>query len=322
MAGVHQFYNLPLHVILAEYFWRCSIITQYLGIALLPLLPVAFAVPRSFWKERIGRIPVWTFGLLTCAAIVVALSLSSLHTAREFARHRGLWEPLELHWVFPVNFGQLRPLMRFLDTFGILAGAALIVLILRRLRSHASLYSLRRPETLLPLGTIVSLFLLHLPFNHLNDTYLVSFLPFLLLFVAGALRPLLQQRPNLLRAAGAFSTFIILALAFWLRGEYARLEAGWRSTDALYHAGVQPINMVAPYDWDKYHGGFEEWIDQNPSINFYTFLSRGWDRAQFAVQNASSPAAPPGWQLLSVRSYRNTTFEKRYVLTLERLPAQ
>jgi hypothetical protein len=110
--------------------------------------------------------------------------------------------------MLPVNFGQLRPLMRFLDTFGILAGAALVVLVLRRLRSHTFLYALR-PEMLLLLGTIVSLFSLHLCFNHLNDTYLVSLLPFLLLFVADALRPL-QQRTNLLRATTAFSALIIL----------------------------------------------------------------------------------------------------------------
>jgi 4-amino-4-deoxy-L-arabinose transferase-like glycosyltransferase len=317
MLGVRQFYRLPLHVIIEEYFWRCSIITQYLGIALLPLLPVAFAVPRSFWKQRVGRIPVWTLGFLTCAAIVVALSLSS-QTARPATQHRGLWEPLELYWLFPVNFGQLRPLMRFLDTFGILGGAALVVLALYRLRPRTSLRSIR-PETLLLLGTAASLFFLHLPFNHLNDTYLVGFLPFLLLFVADAMRPL-DQRPNLLRAATAFSVFIILTMSLWLRGEYARLEAGWRSADGLYDAGVQPINMVAPYDWYEYHGAFNEWIAQDPSINFFKFMSRGWDSAQFAVQIAPSPLAPPGWRLLSVRDYRNTTFKKRYVLTLERDP--
>ena len=142
MAGVHQFYLGPFYVILEEYFWRCSIITQYLGIALLPLLPAVLAVPRSFWKQRICRIHVWILGLLACAAIAVALSLSS-HTARPPAQHRGLWEPLELHWVFPVNFGHLRPVMRFLDAFGILAGGALVILALRRLRLHASVRSLR-----------------------------------------------------------------------------------------------------------------------------------------------------------------------------------
>lgn len=318
MALVHQFYRLPLHIILEEYFWRCSIVIQYLGMALLPLLPLAFALPRSLWKERIGRIPYWTLALLACAAIVTALSLSSFQTARPEARHRGFWEPLELHWVFPVNFGQHRPIMRLFDTVGILGGVALIILALYRLRSYVPLRSLR-PATLLMLGTFVCLVFLHLPFNHLNDTYIVGFLPFMLLFVAAALRDL-PQRPNLLRAATALSACVILVQAFWFRAQDARLEAAWASADALYRAGVQPINMVVPYDWQKYHGGFDEWMTEAPSMDWYKFLSRGWDRAQFAVQAAPSPTAPSGWRLLTVRSYRNASFQKRYVVTLARDP--
>jgi hypothetical protein len=208
--------------------------------------------------------------------------------------------------------------MRLFDTVGILGGAALIVLALYKLQSCISLRSLR-PATVLLLSTFLCLFFLYLSFSQLNDTYTVEFLPFMLLFIADALRGL-SQRANLLRAATAFSAFIVLALALWLRGEAARLEAAWASTDALYHAGVQPINMVVPYDWEKYHGGFDEWIAQDPSGDPYQFLSRGWDRAQFAVQNASSPVAPAGWRLLSARSYRNTTFQRRYVLTLMRAP--
>jgi 4-amino-4-deoxy-L-arabinose transferase-like glycosyltransferase len=313
---IHWFYKLPLYVIFEEYFWRCSMIAQYLGMALLPLLPIAFAVPRSFWKQRIWRAPVWTLGLLACAVIIAALSLSSLQTARPEARHHGVWEPLELQWVLPDNFGQLRPVMRLFDTAGILGGATLIVLVLYWLRPNLSLRSLR-PATLLLLSTFVCLFFLYVSFSQLNDTYVVEFLPFALLLVAGALRHL-QQRSNLLRAATAFSVLIILAQALWLRGEAARLEAAWASTDALYHAGVQPINMVAPYDWEKYHGGFDEWVAQDPSGDPYRFLSRGWDQAQFAVQNVPSPIAPSGWRLLSIRSYRNTAFQKRYVLTLKR----
>jgi 4-amino-4-deoxy-L-arabinose transferase-like glycosyltransferase len=317
---MHRFYQLPLHIILEEYFWRCSMIVQYLGIALLPLLPLAFALPRSVWKERIHRIPVWIIGLLACASIIAALSLSSLQSARPEARHHGAWEPLELQWVLAINFVKVRPVMRLLDTAGILGGATLIVLALYKLQPKVSLRSFR-PATLLLLGTCVSLFFLYLPFSQLNDTYTVEFLPFVLLLIADALQNH-QPPPNVLRAAAAFSTLIVLATAFWMRGEAAPREAEWASADALYHAGVQPINMVVPYDWSQYHGGFDEWAAQDPSSNQFDFLSRGWGSAQFAVQYAPSPAAPPGWRLLAVRDYRNVTFQRRYVLTLERDPVR
>lgn len=317
MGLVRHFFESPLRVIVEEYFWRCAITTQYLGMALLPLLPLAAAVPRSFWKQRIGRLPTWTLGLLSSAAIAGALWLSSVETARPEAAHRaGLWEPLELHWVFPVYFGQLHPVMRFFDVVGILGGGVLILLVVQYLRSYASRRTLR-PETLLLAGTGLCLLLLHLPFNHLNDTYIVAFLPFLLLLAAAALRPL-QRRPNLLAAATAFSVLIILTLSLWMRSEDARLEAAWNSADALYHAGVQPGNMEAPYQWEKYHGAFDEWIATDPLIDFYKFLEPQRERAQFSIQLAPSPAAPPGWRLLAVRTYRNAAFRKRYILTVQR----
>lgn len=317
MGLVHHFIESPLHVIAEEYFWRFAIMAQYLGMALLPLLPLAAAVPRTFWKERFGRLPVWIPGLLSCAAITLALWLSSAQTARPEAAHRsGLWEPLELHWVFPVYFGQLHPVMRFFDIVGILGGGVLVLLVLHYLRLYSSRRPLR-PETILLLGTVVCLLFLHLAFNHLNDTYIVTFLPFLLLLVAAVVPPLLR-RPNLITAATAFSIFIILALSLWMRSEDARLEAAWNSADALYHAGVQPGNMDAPYQWEKYHGAFDEWIATDPSMDFYKFLEPQRERAQFSIQLWPSPVAPPGWRLLAVRSYRNAAFHKRYMLTLQR----
>lgn len=51
MVLMHQFYKSPLHIILEEYFWRCSMIVQYLEIALLPLLPLHLFCRALFGKS-------------------------------------------------------------------------------------------------------------------------------------------------------------------------------------------------------------------------------------------------------------------------------
>jgi 4-amino-4-deoxy-L-arabinose transferase-like glycosyltransferase len=315
MVEMHAFYHSGILILLEELFWRCAIITQYLGMALLPLLPLSLAVPRSFWRERLGRVPVWVWGLLGCVVIVVALSLCSFHSARPLARHRGFWVPLELHWVLPVNFEHVRPVMRALDLVGILGGGVLTVLALHWLRSRPALQSLR-PEVLLLGCTGFSLLLLHLPFNQLNDTYIVGFLPFILLWMADILRPGVPKR--FLQASVAFSIVLILLLALWERGEYAWQQAAWSSANALYDSGIQPANMSASLHWELYHGAFDDWIAAGHRDSFYDWFAARSSRAQYRIAQFPSLAPPPGWRLLASRSYRNAAFKRRYILTLER----
>lgn len=320
LAGMHSFYQSPLLVILEEFFWRISILFQYIGMAALPLLPCVFLIPRSFWRQRVGRVPIWTYALLACAAIAFALSLSS-HTARPAAQHRGLWEPLELQWVLSTYFAQSRVVMRFLDLFGIAGGGALIALLvykLSELRSVQSLCSLP-PQTRLILGAALSLLILHLPFGQLNDTYVVGFLPFVLLLIADILRSLPTHLP-VLRISTAFVVSLVLAFALWLRGQYAQQQAGWDAAESLYHAGVPPDEIWGQFQWATYYGAFEEWMAEGHPVQFDDWIADRWQRAPYRVWNNSSPAAPPGWHLLAVHSYRNVVFKTRYVLTLQRDP--
>ena len=318
IAGVHALFNSPLHVLLEEFFWRCSLITQYLGMALLPLLPLAFIVPRSFWRGRLGGMPMWLLALFGAAAIVLALFLGS-KGGRPVARDHGLWGALELKWILANTFDHARPIARLLDLFGIFGGVALIVLCLRKLRLLRAPRSLR-PETLLFVSTGFVLFLLHLSFVQLNDTYVVGFLPFALLLVADLLRNTSPSAPAL-RASAALAVIVIVAFAYWLRGLYVVDYADWQSADALHAAGIQPSNIFARWHWSTYHGAFDDWIAEGHPGNFDDWIDRRGKQAQYRVWNGSSPVAPPGWRLLTVRSYRNVALKNRYVLTLERDPA-
>jgi 4-amino-4-deoxy-L-arabinose transferase-like glycosyltransferase len=319
LALTHAFLTSPARVLLKELFWRCSIIAQYLGMALLPLLPVTLLTPRSFWRERFGRVPLWGWALVGCAAVVAALCMGSFITARPLAKHRGLWEPLVLDWLLPFNLDHVRPIMRLLDLSGIVGAGSLLSIALYKLRTLRSLRSLR-PETLLLASTGFGLLSLHLLFNQINDTYIVGFLPFALVLVAEGLRSI-PARASLLPLAATASVILIVALAFWIRGEYNYQEAAWESTDSLYHAGVQPANIYAPMQWSTYHGAYDDWIADGHPGPFFDWLVRRWQRAQYRVSLSPTPDPSPGWNLLAIRSYRNAALKMRYVVTSERDPA-
>lgn len=313
---MHAFYRSSMLAVAEEYFWRCCIVLQYVGIGLLPLVPFIFTLRRSSLRERVGRLPMWAIGLLVCAAICFALSLSSFHSARPPARHRGFWSPLELQWVLPINLSPLTLVMRFLDISGIIGAGALAMLFARKLKLLVRSRTVS-PETLLLLGTTLGFLMMYLSFNQLNDTYIVDLLPFVLLLVADALRRA-PSSTRLLRASEVISVTLIVALAFWLRGEYARDEAGWKSAEVLYHSGVQPTDIYAPLQWSMYHGTYDEWVASGSNLGFDGWWDQRLQQKRYRIWNEPAPVAPSGWKLLATRSYRNFLFERRFVLTLER----
>jgi hypothetical protein len=105
--------------LLPELFWRSALLVQYTGMAMLPILPFTFFRSRSAEQQSPReRVLIACVTLLSGAAIVAALSMSSFLTARPEALHRGIWEPLELWWLLPTQLEPVRPIMRLLDIGG------------------------------------------------------------------------------------------------------------------------------------------------------------------------------------------------------------
>ena len=265
--------------LLPELFWRSALIVQYTGMAMLPVLPFAFIRSRSSRQPASReRFLVAGVALLSAAAIVAALSLTSFLTARPAALHRGLWEPLELWWLLPTQLEPVRPIMRLLDLGGIVGGAILTAFCFRGVKrlwqpKHLS------PELALLLGTAVGLFALHLLYVQMNDTYMAVFIPFGLMIFAKEARTSSSQQAALRWSMAVSATFIV-ALIFYIRAEDARLEAQWKAADRLLRSGVQPTNIVAPLAWQEYHGAFDQWIAAGaPGFRTNTGTpARGWDR--------------------------------------------
>lgn len=205
--------------------------------------------------------------------------------------------------------------MRFFDLAGIVGAGSLFSLALYQLRKAFPFRSLC-PETLLFAGSASALLVLHLMFNQINDTYIVGFLPFILLLVASSLQSI-HMRDKMLRVSVASSLILVLAVSYWMRGEYAAQETIWSSAEGLYRTGVPPSSIFATYHWEVYHGAYDGWIADGHPESFYIWLHSKDLQKPYSIQLALSPEAPPGWKLLASRSYRNLTFQKRYVVTLE-----
>jgi hypothetical protein len=334
LAESREMFTFPAAVLLKELFWRFCVVVQYAGMSALPLLPIIFSAPRAFWKQRVVRIPLWTWALLSAAVIVAALCISSSITARPEARHHGLWEPLELYWELPRNLEKLRPIMRLLDLAGIIGAASLFAIVLSNLRGIRSLRSFA-PETIFLSNTALCLLVLHLFYRQLCDTYIIPLIPFVLLLVASHLRNFTrsQERKTLLPLSAGISLVAIVGMSLWIRGEYESTTAIWAALESLTYHGAQKWDIAAESTWLKYHGSFSEWVaaghpgydvnhrERYPSPLDDPFFS--WEREHlehptYCVVLAPTPEPPAGWQLVSAIRYRNQIFTTRYALALKR----
>jgi Dolichyl-phosphate-mannose-protein mannosyltransferase len=341
LAEQHRFLHHPAAVLLWELFWRCAVLLQYTGMAMLPVLPLALYASRRNGQRSPQRRSVIAITVLSAAAIIAALSMTSFLTARTAALHRGVWEPLELYWMLPAQFGRSRLLMHLLDLAGIVGGAVLAATCFQQIRR---LWHTRRlsPELTLLAGTAIGLLALHLVYVQFNDTYIPAFIPFgLIAFAQG------QQRETgdtaaeagnttALAWSAALSFTIIVAMSLYLRAEYAQLDATWKGADALVKSGVPPQKIAAPLAWEKYHGAFDEWVaegapgfhplsgDPPPGYDsfldpFFAWLRNRDDNAPYRV-GVLDGQLPAGWEPVSSYRYRNIRLQQRSIWSLKRTP--
>jgi hypothetical protein len=332
LAQQHDFLNQPAVMLAKELFWRCALILQYTGMAMLPVLPFAICAWRSARQSR-ERPVIATVTILSGIAIIAALSMSSFLTARPAARHHGIWEPLELHWLLPAQLERERSIMRFLDLAGIVGGAVLVGTcskeILRAWHSRQ-----RSAEWTFLAGTAIGLFALHLVFVQLNDTYTTAFIPFGLLALAKGEREGDHNRPPVVWSA-VISATLIVVMSLYVRSEDSALNALWKGADALVDTGVRPDNIAAPLAWEEYHGAFDQWVSAgtpgltdpgtigrgNDSFHdpFYEWLRRRDDKVDYHV--GLYPHPPSEWNTISAYGYRSMFFHQRFAWVLKRRTA-
>ena len=249
----------PLGDLAKEAIWRSAIWLQYSALYLLPLAPLVIAAGAARFRNA-SRLALWR-GLLATALLTAfvsfGLALNSDLTVRpKPATGAWPWPPLGLIWMIHVQPWATPAVERLLDAAGFLNVVALSWLAF----SREQLLPERRPATamLLVIGTGVGLLVIAFPYVQLNDTYVVTLVPFALIAAAALLRDA-EPRKIWLVATTIWSLLLIAGVTYMTRRAFDEQQVAW---DAAEQAAVgKPFACVnGPKHWSEYHGAFDDWI--------------------------------------------------------------
>jgi hypothetical protein len=326
-------------VLAHELLWRAAIVLQYVGISVLPALPlvVGAALGCARGSRRSAVRLVLLAALIGLALCAILLTGSPLTGPLDWPGR--LWPPLGLEWFLPFQLRDHPGLFRPIDLAGLGVAAALAAV---AVVSARGLWPIRRnrPETILLVAAPACLLGLHLFFANLNDTYIVSLIPFALLLLAVQYRAP-SRAPRLAAASTVVSLAALLLVALWIRADFAPLTTKWAAADRLTKAGVPPAEIYVGFsNWMDYHGAFDDWLAaENPGYEyalkrshagsksgsdpfldpFLTWLAIRGQHAAYRVEDY--PMSQPGWRLIARDSYRDFAFKQREVFTYQAVEA-
>jgi 4-amino-4-deoxy-L-arabinose transferase-like glycosyltransferase len=326
----------PPAVLAHEFLWRAAIVLQYLGISVLPALPllVGAALARARESRRTAMRLVVLAVLIGLALCAVLLSGSPLTGSLDW---RGrLWPPLGLEWFLPFQLRDHPEFLRPIDLAGLGVAAVLAAV---AVFSARGLWPIRRhrPETILLVAIPACLLGLQLFYVQLIDTYIVPFVPFALLLLAVRCRGS-SLAPRLAAAAPVVSLAALVVLSLWIRADFAMQTAKWAAADRLIKSGVPAAEIdVGWTKWMEYHGAFDDWLAaEKPGYEFglprpHAGAERGVDPfldpfftwlvkirghcASYHVQ--TYPIPEPGWLMIARDGYRDFAFKRREIFTRE-----
>jgi hypothetical protein len=324
----------PPGLLAHELLWRAAIVLQYVGISVLPALPLLFGAAlaharASGSRHRARRLLLLAalIGLALCATLLAGSPLTA-----QLDWPGRLWPPLGLGWLLPTQLRGHPGLFRPIDLAGLGVAAALGAI---ALVSARGLRPIRRnkPETILLVATPACLLGLHLIYVQLNDTYIVPFVPFALLLMAVQYRGS-SLSPRLAAASPAVSLATLVLMSLWIRADFSALATQSDAADRLTKAGVPTADIFVGGGyclWNQYHGDFDDWLAAgHPGYEFRPSTRPGvngiqrpfWEWQQIRGQHAAyrvqeNPISEPGWRLIARDSYRSVTFKRHEVFTYQ-----
>lgn len=346
-----QFLTRSLPAMAHELGWRMSTLMQYVGLSLLPVLPLL--VSQCWGRARPpagietaaaahGR-AVTSLGwrsprltILLALATLLGLLLFSL-TSSAVSTRENAGRVLPLPWMLPTAFWSYTWLMRGFAAAGVL-GAFCLLLLFWGWQGHRPEW--RRSWSALLLGsTGIVLVALHLSYVQLNDTYVVGLLPFTILSIGAAL----AQRPPaawVLRLTATWAIAMLVLLSAWMRGDYNRQQVQWAAADRLAASGVPPRCIGATRHWSEYRGAFDDWLaathpefdhrhrDRSPAPPgplhrpFYAWMDTRSSAATYQVTSGSDEPVEAGWRVIAQIPYHSASFAVRSVQVLQRRTPQ
>ncbi len=242
---------------------RTSVLVEYVGLLLVGILPSLMLVQyRRIRIERKTSTKSWKFyAVLLLWAMFLAVGLL-IRADQEYLSVAGSFSEAllpRIPWVLD-SFLPVGDDVRIAVTILALATATALFISVLRSSAMRCLWQIRTASNLMIVSTAAGLLCLHLMYAQFKDTYMMVFLPFVLLLVGVALRPELSAGAVVRTTVLGFVTVGVL-VAFWTRGELNRDQAIWQASDDVSETGVDKYDIRGGPNWLLYHSAFDDWLE-------------------------------------------------------------
>jgi hypothetical protein len=325
--------------LLGEFIWRPVMFLEYIGIFIVPLLPVSLFLVYAVTKGRESKgaevrhardTPRLHRRLLTAWTLLACTGLAYSFLTSEWVDGMVVRSPVlpSTSWLleYRVVSSAGSNWVRYpLTLFAILSAIGLGWLLTLRY-ADASYRRGVSPEEGFVVLTGLVLLMLHLVYVQSNDTYAVAFLPLVLFVLAQLLRGHRLPRWGVRTASASCLAFLILS-SLVVRSGLERQEAVWTVAEQLRVSGVDPMQIKGDSHWNYYHSAFDLWIDEVGRTGpmerytrpygmhsaFYGWLAERQQNARYRIVAHDSPPGCGGCSPGRVAEYRNSLFRRRYV---------
>ncbi|MBS1914144.1 MAG: glycosyltransferase family 39 protein [Bacteroidetes bacterium] len=300
--------------------WRPVVLILYIALFSLPMLVPMISEWIASLRSRgsaqtgagaaRGRSP-WIAAGAAAAIVLILLGGSILF-------HLPIRMP-----IVPWNFNILARSGRVVTlgiTVVLAAGAALLVRTL--LADRAARGSWRASGNAWPLLAITSACFLvfNLTYYKFGDDYALPYLPFLLITAGHYLRPFMARHA---RSIGIVGAAMVVVCALWIRGWIEAETAAWKAADTVLAKGVNPRRINGLWNWDCYHGAFNEFqedIGHRPIStldSMYIWYRDRRSRCNYVI--ASTPKIEGGpWAEEGRMPYRTFLLSEHYIYIMRR----
>ena len=268
-------YLSDTRILLANLFWRPTVILQYLALFTLPLALLTFptlilAIPNAQrWLKLASRKSLVVNGSILVVLLVVIAA--GLLYGRHVNPERRLLPLISWNFEFLTELSlKERKVLTLLTSAGaVLLGGILV----RRYFADGGWKALTPEQRLLDLVTL-GLLGLHLIYAQFGDEYLIVFLPFALIILGRQLQPW----QAILLVPGTIGCLVLLAgSAWWTRSLLVENELPWREAEKVRALGVDPTKIYGPWAWNCYQGAFDDYLTDIHRRIEYRPLDDGYD---------------------------------------------
>jgi len=311
--------------------WRPTVILQYVGLFLLPLLPLLVVLVRNAWT---GREPAKSKGTMRSrsdfwlAGVWIVYLIAGVCFGYFFYLPRILMPYLA--WLLPNSQTSPIGFKKQLALTLLTSGFAVVFawLLSRRYLDKKNWQLLFRAEWFVVLSGM-ALLGVQLVYAQFYDVYLIQFLPFAV-FAFGKMAP---KWPGWCKAFTVVLCLVMLSLsALWTRGALAEAQASWQAAEGACAVGATLREIGGYMTWSCYYGAFDEWITEIGGLNasdhyigsnrmhfaFFHFLERRFKRAKYLVTSSPPNAGNPNVQILRRVGYRDRWLRPRSIYVLRR----